>query len=57
MVAQVHDSCVFEVREAEADDVMAHCTRIFEAPIDIASSGKKLTASFPIDIEKAHRWS
>lgn len=56
LVAQVHDSGVFEVPRDDAKCVADTCRRIFETPVVISSSGKKLEASFPIDIEISERW-
>jgi DNA polymerase I-like protein with 3'-5' exonuclease and polymerase domains len=56
IVAQVHDSGVFETPEREASCVEETCHEIFEAPVTIASSGTMLTASFPIDVEVSERW-
>jgi DNA polymerase-1 len=56
LVAQVHDSAVFEVPEALADKVAAVCQEVAEAPIVIDSSGNPLAVSFPIDLEISERW-
>ena len=56
IVAQVHDSGVFETPVGEESCVTDTCREIFEAPIDIGSSGAMLTASFPIDVEVSERW-
>lgn len=56
IVAQVHDSGVFEVPIGDESCVTDTCREIFEAPIAIGSSGTMLTASFPIDVEVSERW-
>lgn len=56
LVAQVHDSGVFEVRETQARGFLSMCEEIFTAPIAIASSGVELWPSFPIDGEISERW-
>lgn len=56
IVAQVHDAGVFEVPRSEVEMVKTTIVEIFTAPIVIASSGKKLTASFPVDVEVSERW-
>ncbi len=55
LVAQVHDSGVFEVPEAQADKAAEVMREVFEAPILLRSSGQ--LATFPIDIKKGTRWS
>jgi DNA polymerase-1 len=56
IVAQVHDSGVFETPREDASCVGETCREIFEQPVDIGSSGVMLTASFPIDVEESERW-
>lgn len=56
IVAQVHDSGVFEVPENEVGIFEEVSREIFEAPVEIDSSGIPLTASFPIDLEVGERW-
>jgi DNA polymerase-1 len=56
LVAQVHDSAVFEVRESHVDRVKGICREVSEAPVTIATSGAELTAVFPIDIDDSDRW-
>lgn len=55
LVAQVHDSGVFEVPEAKADEAADIMRETFERKIMLRSSG--LAARFPIDIKKGPRWS
>lgn len=52
LVAQVHDSGVFEVPERHAERAGELAREVFEAPIMIA--GRE--ASFPIDVEISERW-
>lgn len=52
LVAQVHDSGVFEVPTEAVAEAKAICSEVFEAPIVIA--GRE--ASFPIDVEDSERW-
>jgi DNA polymerase I-like protein with 3'-5' exonuclease and polymerase domains len=56
LVAQVHDSAVFEVPRADAEAVREKCLEVNNRPIVIRSSGKALEARFPIDIEITERW-
>lgn len=58
LVAQVHDSGVFEVPEAAAEEAKEIYQRIFEAPIRMRSglSGEMIEASFPLDIEVKRNW-
>lgn len=55
LVAQVHDSGVFEVHAERADEAADIMREVFEAPITLRSSGA--SARFPIDIKKGPRWS
>jgi DNA polymerase I len=57
LVAQVHDSGVFEVPEQKAARVVEIMREIMPQPIAIASSGETLYASFPIDTKIGERWS
>ena len=56
LVAQVHDSCVFECERSAAPELCALFEREFTKPIDICTSGTRLTASFPLDLEISDRW-
>ncbi len=51
MVAQVHDSCVYECRESACAELVSICKEICERPQPQLNG-----ASFPIDIEVAERW-
>jgi DNA polymerase-1 len=57
LVAQVHDSAVFEVPISQVEEVWFFSKEISERPVTISSSGEVLTAVFPIDIEISERWS
>lgn len=57
IVAQVHDSGVFDVPRSDVRIVKETCHEIFEAPVTIASSGTRLVARFPIDMKEGERWS
>jgi DNA polymerase-1 len=57
IVAQVHDSGVFEVPRDDAELVSDICRKVFEQPIVISSSGRDIEAVFPIDVEVVERWS
>ena len=57
LVAQVHDSAVFEAPADEAERVRDVCIAVNAEPFTITSSGKALEARFPIDIEITDRWS
>jgi len=57
IVAQVHDSAVFECPADDRDRVVAIVREVSEAPIMIASSGRELRPVLPIDIEISERWS
>lgn len=52
-VAQVHDSCIIECDERDAEDVSAVARSIFEAPVRIGGRD----ASFPIEIDVRQRWA
>lgn len=56
IVAQVHDSGVFEVPEKECDVVSEVCLEEFARPVRFATSGRELWATFPIDVEASERW-
>jgi DNA polymerase-1 len=56
MVAQVHDSCVFEVPAKDESIVKELCFEAAEEEIEIATSGEVLRAKFPIDLEVTERW-
>ena len=56
LVAQVHDSVCIEVPSRHAIRIGERAREIFEAPITFASSGRELTASFPVDLEIIERW-
>ena len=56
-VAQVHDSGVFEVPINAADEAAAIMRAVFEAPIELRSGdGRRLEATFPIDVKSGERW-
>jgi DNA polymerase I len=57
IVAQVHDSAVFQVPSRESNLVADTMCEVFEQPILISSSGRDLVARFPIDVEISERWS
>lgn len=54
LVASVYDSGVFEVPEAQAQQVAEICREIFEAPVLLHSTG--LHGKFPIEIKISERW-
>lgn len=56
IVAQVHDSGVFEVPERETEIVSEVCLEEFAKPVRFATSGRELWATFPIDVEASERW-
>lgn len=56
LVAQVHDSCVFEVPARDEVIVKELCFEAAEEEIEIATSGEVLRARFPIDLEVSERW-
>lgn len=56
LVAQVHDSGVIECEVRHVEAVSQLCSEIFTRPIEVRSSGRTLTASFPIDLEVSERW-
>jgi DNA polymerase-1 len=56
IVAQVHDSVVHECADRHVERLSQLCHEVFEAPITIASSGKALTCTLPIDLEVSERW-
>lgn len=55
IVAQVHDSGVFEVSENKIDDVIAVFTEVMSEPVRFETSG--LSAVFPVDVKHSERWS
>lgn len=57
IVAQVHDSGVFDVPRSDVHIVRETCHEIFEAPVTIGSSGTRLVARFPIDMKEGERWA
>jgi DNA polymerase I-like protein with 3'-5' exonuclease and polymerase domains len=54
LVASVYDSGVFEVPESKAEQCVAICREVFEAPVRLQSSG--LEGRFPIDVKIGPRW-
>lgn len=56
MVAQVHDSCVFEVPEAAVQDAMSEIRAVAKEPFIISTSGRPLECVLPIDLDHARRW-
>jgi DNA polymerase I-like protein with 3'-5' exonuclease and polymerase domains len=57
IVAQVHDSGVFDVPRSDVRIVKETCHEFFEAPMTIESSGTRLVARFPIDMKEGERWA
>lgn len=55
LVAQVHDSGVFEVPEDRVDDALGVFSEIFAEPVTFATSG--LSHAFPIDTKVSQRWN
>lgn len=56
MVAQVHDSAVFETPEANIDLANRIATDLNLRPQCLSSSGEQLTVVFPIDLDDSERW-
>jgi DNA polymerase-1 len=56
LVAQVHDSGVFEVPESDVEIVRRLQRDVMQTPIKISSSGKDLFPAFPIDQKVTARW-
>jgi DNA polymerase-1 len=56
LVAQVHDSGNFEVRERDMDRCEAIIRDVMANEIAIASSGEVLRLVMPIDVERSVRW-
>jgi DNA polymerase-1 len=56
LVAQVHDAGYFEVPVSDVELVVERMHAVLETPVVIASSGKRLEAVFPIDVEVSERW-
>lgn len=57
IVAQVHDSAVYEVRERDVARCREMCYDWNMKPIAISSSGRVLRPVLGIDLEDAERWS
>lgn len=55
IVAQVHDSGVFEVPENKVDETVAIFKEVFDEPVRFETSG--LSAQFPVDVKASQRWS
>jgi DNA polymerase I-like protein with 3'-5' exonuclease and polymerase domains/uracil-DNA glycosylase len=53
LVAQVHDSAVFEVPVGAVEEAKATCVRLFEAPIRVGAHD----VIFPVDIGDGDCWS
>ena len=56
LVAQVHDSAVFEVRERDVGRCREMCEEANSVPIAIGSSGRILRPVLGIDLEDSERW-
>jgi DNA polymerase I-like protein with 3'-5' exonuclease and polymerase domains len=56
LVAQVHDSAVFEVRERDVAHAMTLCESYNSEAISIGSSGTLLHPVLGIDLEESERW-
>jgi DNA polymerase-1 len=56
MVAQVHDSAVFEVRERDVDRCKMLCEEANAPGVAIGTSGAMLYPVLPIDLEDSERW-
>ena len=56
MVAQVHDSCVFEVPDAYVADALSEIRAVAREPFIISTSGRPLSCVLPIDADSAQRW-
>jgi len=55
LVAQVHDSGIFEVKESRVDEVKGLIERVWKKPIFVPTSGKSFV--MPIDSKVGDRWS
>jgi DNA polymerase I-like protein with 3'-5' exonuclease and polymerase domains len=56
LVAQVHDSAVFEVPEKHVEHSKMLCEGLNLRPVALCSSGRRLEPVFPIDLEDSERW-
>jgi DNA polymerase I len=56
LVAQVHDSAVFDVAERYVPRCVSLCEDLNARPVVLSSSGAPLSAVFGIDIEHSERW-
>lgn len=56
LVAQVHDSAVFEVPEKHVEHSKMLCEDLNSEPVALCSSGRELHPVFPIDLEDCERW-
>lgn len=56
LVAQVHDSAVFEVPEKYEAHSKMLCEDLNSRPVALCSSGRRLEPVFPIDLDSSERW-
>lgn len=56
LVAQVHDSAVFDVAEKHAARCITLCEDLNARPVVLSSSGAPLSAVFGIDVDELERW-